>query len=261
MTDKPTVVYVEIYLVRLGPVDQSKLEFDMDIFLRQRWVDPRLTNPYERGADSRSMHYALKECMWVPDLIFINEMHSSFHEFTVLNQLLHILPNGRITFSQRLALTLMCNMDLTNFPLDSQTCSVRLESYGIILKEVLDHGCAMGTAEQEAIIIEATTRESVNKVAVTVNGQCVELLVDSESIVNLLDKFTFDRKKGTNLILRAVTKKIKLFEGLGKLNRTKIKLHIDTEVKPTSQSRNRIPFHMRRKVEEELVRLEKRDSS
>ena len=43
--------------------------------------------------------------------------------------------------------------------------------------------------------------------AVTVNGQCVELLVDSEYIVNLLDKFTFDRK-GTNLILRAVTKKI-----------------------------------------------------
>ena len=50
-----------------------------------------------------------------------------------------------------------------------------------------------------------------------------------------------------------------LFEGLGKLNRTKIKLHIDTEVKPTAQSRNRIPFYMGRKVEEELLRLEKLD--
>ena len=50
-----------------------------------------------------------------------------------------------------------------------------------------------------------------------------------------------------------------LFEHLGKLNRTKIKLHIDTEVKPTAQSHRRIPSHVRRKVEEELVRLKNID--
>ena len=48
-----------------------------------------------------------------------------------------------------------------------------------------------------------------------------------------------------------------LFEGLGNLTGTKIKLYTDTEVTPTAQSHGRIPFHMRRKVEEELVRLEK----
>ena len=42
-------------------------------------------------------------------------------------------------------------------------------------------------------------------------------------------------------------------------NGTKIKLHIDTGVKPMAQSHRRIPFHTRRKVEEELVRLEKLD--
>ena len=163
--------------------------------------------------------------------------------------------------------------------------------------------------------------------AVTVNGQCVELLIDSGLNVNLLDKFTFDRI-GTNLILRAVTKKIhsyefnvplpvlgkvtadvvsgkklisatfyivegshgcllgydtctelgllhitnavsstlvenhiasqysELFEDLGNVTGTKIKLYTDTEVTPTAQSHRRIPFHMRRKVEE-IVRLEK----
>ena len=50
-----------------------------------------------------------------------------------------------------------------------------------------------------------------------------------------------------------------LFEGLGKLSGTKIKLPIDIEVKPTAQSHRRIPFHTRRKVEEELVRFEKLD--
>ena len=49
-----------------------------------------------------------------------------------------------------------------------RSSKVRRRSFldGIILKEVLDHGCAMGTAEQEAIVIEAGTRESVNKVYV-----------------------------------------------------------------------------------------------
>ena len=50
-----------------------------------------------------------------------------------------------------------------------------------------------------------------------------------------------------------------LFNGLGKLKDTKIKLNIGTAVTPIVQSHRRIPFHMRRKVEEELVRLEKLD--
>ena len=37
---------------------------------------------------------------------------------------------------------------------------------GITLKEVLDYGRAVETAEQEASLIEATTKESVNKVYV-----------------------------------------------------------------------------------------------
>ena len=41
--------------------------------------------------------------------------------------------------------------------------------------------------------------------AVTVNGQCSELLVVSGSNVNILDKITFYRI-GTNLILRPTTR-------------------------------------------------------
>ena len=40
-----------------------------------------------------------------------------------------------------------------------------------------------------------------------VNGQSVELLIDSGSNVNILDKSTFDRI-GANLIMLAVTKNI-----------------------------------------------------
>ena len=50
-----------------------------------------------------------------------------------------------------------------------------------------------------------------------------------------------------------------LFQGIGKLKDTKIKLHIDENVPPVAQHHRRIPFHMREKVEKELERLERLD--
>ena len=47
-----------------------------------------------------------------------------------------------------------------------------------------------------------------------------------------------------------------LFEGIGKLKDFEVKLHIDESVAPVAQPARRIPFHLRRKVEAELQRLE-----
>ena len=49
------------------------------------------------------------------------------------------------------------------------------------------------------------------------------------------------------------------FEGIGKMNNTSIKLHIDSSVKPIVQKARRIPFHIRSQVETELDRLENLD--
>ncbi|KAK7111230.1 hypothetical protein V1264_010901 [Littorina saxatilis] len=50
-----------------------------------------------------------------------------------------------------------------------------------------------------------------------------------------------------------------LFEGLGKLKDVKVTLYEDKTVQPTAQPHRRIPYHMRKKVEEELQRLENLD--
>lgn len=49
------------------------------------------------------------------------------------------------------------------------------------------------------------------------------------------------------------------FEGIGKMNNTTVKLHIDTTVKPVAQQHRRVPFHIREKVESELKRLQELD--
>ena len=50
-----------------------------------------------------------------------------------------------------------------------------------------------------------------------------------------------------------------LYVGVGKLRDCKVKLHVDENVEPVVQRQRRIPFHIRRKVEAELDRLEEGD--
>ena len=50
-----------------------------------------------------------------------------------------------------------------------------------------------------------------------------------------------------------------LFDGIGKLKGVEVKLHIDPTVPPVAQKARRIPFHLRKKVEQELKNLEQQD--
>ena len=57
-----------------------------------------------------------------------------------------------------------------------------------------------------------------------------------------------------------VTKYDKVFHGVGKLTDVQVHLHINKEIKPVVQPTRRIPFAIRKKVESELVRLQKEES-
>lgn len=46
-----------------------------------------------------------------------------------------------------------------------------------------------------------------------------------------------------------------LFKGIGKLQNFQVKLHINTDIKPTCQPHRRVPFHLPKKVEDELRKL------
>ena len=54
------------------------------------------------------------------------------------------------------------------------------------------------------------------------------------------------------------TKFPNLFHGIGKLKDVEVQLHIDSTVTPVAQQPQRIPFHIRKKVEAELSNFEQR---
>ncbi|KAI0238404.1 Glutamate-gated chloride channel [Lamellibrachia satsuma] len=131
---RPTIVDLSIYIISLGPIDQVKMEYTVDLFLRQRWFDPRLTH---RIPLPITVSYRMYEYMWVPDTYIINEKHAVFHEMTVPNILIKVFPNGSIFYSRRVTLRLGCDMKLAKFPLDNQTCRISFQSYSHTTRDVI----------------------------------------------------------------------------------------------------------------------------
>ncbi|XP_025833297.1 gamma-aminobutyric acid receptor subunit beta-like [Agrilus planipennis] len=65
-------------------------------------------------------------------------MTSDFlHDVTERNKLVRLNGAGGITYGMRFTTTLACMMDLHYYPLDSQNCTVEIESYGYTVTDVV----------------------------------------------------------------------------------------------------------------------------
>lgn len=63
---------------------------------------------------------------------------SFLHDVTERNKLVRLAGDGSITYGMRFTATLACMMDLHYYPLDSQNCTVEIESC-VTPKLELDH--------------------------------------------------------------------------------------------------------------------------
>jgi gamma-aminobutyric acid receptor subunit beta len=77
------------------------------------------------------------EKIWVPDTFFANDKHSFLHEVTEKNKMVRLSANGSIAYGMRFTTTLSCMMDLHHYPLDTQNCTVEIESYGYTVNDVI----------------------------------------------------------------------------------------------------------------------------
>ncbi|XP_047190459.1 glycine receptor, beta b isoform X1 [Scophthalmus maximus] len=121
---------VNIFINSFGSIQETTMDYRVNIFLRQRWNDPRLKLPQDFKSDSLTVDPGMFKCLWKPDLFFANEKSANFHDVTQENILLFIFRNGDVLISMRLSVTLSCPLDLTLFPMDTQRCKMQLESFG-----------------------------------------------------------------------------------------------------------------------------------
>ncbi|XP_068813263.1 glycine receptor subunit alpha-4 isoform X2 [Struthio camelus] len=132
----PVNVTCNIFINSFGSVTETTMDYRVNVFLRQQWNDPRLAYR-EYPDDSLDLDPSMLDSIWKPDLFFANEKGADFHEVTTANKLLRIFKNGNVLYSIRLTLILSCPMDLKNFPMDIQTCTMQLESFGYTMNDLI----------------------------------------------------------------------------------------------------------------------------
>ncbi|KAJ7419711.1 Glycine receptor subunit alpha-2 [Pitangus sulphuratus] len=132
----PVNVTCNIFINSFGSIAETTMDYRVNIFLRQQWNDSRLAYS-EYPDDSLDLDPSMLDSIWKPDLFFANEKGANFHDVTTDNKLLRISKTGKVLYSIRLTLTLSCPMDLKNFPMDVQTCTMQLESFGYTMNDLI----------------------------------------------------------------------------------------------------------------------------
>ncbi|XP_035138857.1 gamma-aminobutyric acid receptor subunit rho-3 isoform X2 [Callithrix jacchus] len=124
----PVPVGIDVHVESIDSISETNMDFTMTFYLRHYWKDERLSFP---SAVNKSMTFdhRLIQKIWVPDIFFVHSKRSFIHDTTMENIMLRVHPDGNILLSLRITVSAMCFMDFSRFPLDTQNCSLELESY------------------------------------------------------------------------------------------------------------------------------------
>ncbi|XP_061310451.1 gamma-aminobutyric acid receptor subunit rho-3-like isoform X3 [Pezoporus flaviventris] len=123
----PIPVGIDVQVESIDSISEVDMDFTMTLYLRHYWKDERLSFHSNKNK-SMTFDGRLIKKIWVPDIFFVHSKRSFIHDTTVENVMLRVYPDGNVLFSLRITVSAMCFMDFSRFPLDTQNCSLELES-------------------------------------------------------------------------------------------------------------------------------------
>uniref|UniRef100_A0A8B9JAK8 Gamma-aminobutyric acid (GABA) A receptor, alpha 6a n=1 Tax=Astyanax mexicanus TaxID=7994 RepID=A0A8B9JAK8_ASTMX len=118
-----TEVKTDIFVTSFGPVSDVEMEFTLDMFFRQMWVDKRLA--FEGPIEILRLNNRMLDKIWTPDTFFRNAKKSLAHNMTSPNKMFRIMQNGTVFYTMRLTISAECPMKLMDFPMDGHICPLR----------------------------------------------------------------------------------------------------------------------------------------
>lgn len=148
------ILQMDIIIASVDAISEVDMDYTLTMYLHQYWTDERLSWSNEIPIDEMTLSGEFSQNIWVPDTFLANDKHSFLHEVTERNKMLRISADGKVSYGMRLTSTLSCSMNLRNFPLDNQNCTVEIESYGYTTSEVLmkwNHPSAVHGVEQAEV--------------------------------------------------------------------------------------------------------------
>ncbi|XP_022703247.1 gamma-aminobutyric acid receptor subunit beta-like isoform X2 [Varroa jacobsoni] len=132
----PVKVGVSMQIVSISAVSEVQMDFTSDFYFRQSWRDERLSFPETNELSQMTVGAEVAGKIWVPDTFFANEKTAYFHIATTPNTFLRIGSDGDVYRSIRLTVTASCPMDLRYFPMDRQSCTIEIESFGYTMSDI-----------------------------------------------------------------------------------------------------------------------------
>ncbi|XP_072020364.1 glycine receptor subunit alpha-2-like [Amphiura filiformis] len=132
--DIPTSIFVSAFIESLGPLHELEMDFSSTFYLQMYWIDTRLRFQGERQITLKGTDM---ERFWLPDIHFLYEKKSHHHNVIQPNKRMIINYDGICEYSVRVSLTVLCNMVLDRFPMDTQRCSVYMMSYAYKASEII----------------------------------------------------------------------------------------------------------------------------
>ncbi|XP_010895526.2 gamma-aminobutyric acid receptor subunit alpha-6a [Esox lucius] len=129
-----TEVKTDIFVTSFGPVSDVEMEYTVDMFFRQTWVDERLQ--YDGAGEILRLNNKMVDRIWTPDTFFRNSRKSTVHNMTTPNKLFRIMQNGTVLYTMRLTISAECPMNLMDFPMDGHACPLKFGSYAYTNTEI-----------------------------------------------------------------------------------------------------------------------------
>ncbi|PAV81811.1 hypothetical protein WR25_00335 [Diploscapter pachys] len=130
-SDGHVSVSVELWVQEVSKIIEITSEFELDIYITERWLDPRLSFSHLNPCKSNISVDGEKilEKIWNPQACFVNSKLASIHKSPFKNVYLQFYSNGTIWHNYRIKLTGPCSSTLRTFPIDQQRCNLVYESF------------------------------------------------------------------------------------------------------------------------------------
>ena len=118
-----TEVAINIFLIDIDEIDDVRQRFNVDMFVNIAWQDPRLALP--ENEQSGQIRTFARSDVWTPRGLIVNDRGLS----PKLPLVVDVDDLGNVVYRQRLSGELSVDLDLQDFPFDSQQLPIDIISY------------------------------------------------------------------------------------------------------------------------------------
>ena len=94
--EKPVEIGLSMRILTISAISELDMEFTVDMFFRQFWLDERLSYNLTSGIGTIIVGKEILEQIWVPDTYFVNEKQASFHHVTTQNTFVRMNQEGAV---------------------------------------------------------------------------------------------------------------------------------------------------------------------